>query len=60
MDLPISPICYFNPRSREGSDPRRKAHSLPLTDFNPRSREGSDDRRGRGLRLAAEFQSTLP
>ena len=34
--------CYFNPRSREGSD--RQAHNLhePKCDFNPRSREGSD------------------
>ena len=35
-------MCYFNPRSREGSD-----HSWGMTmpsvrHFNPRSREGSD------------------
>ena len=35
-------VCYFNPRSREGSDTR--ADQLFYSDiyFNPRSREGSD------------------
>ena len=33
----------FNPRSREGSDDRRRGVDIFLYDFNPRSREGSDD-----------------
>ena len=36
------PSDYFNPRSREGSDPRRRQHPDGRRDFNPRSREGSD------------------
>ena len=32
----------FNPRSREGSDPKSTVRSPVLLDFNPRSREGSD------------------
>ena len=33
---------YFNPRSREGSDPRLAPLSRTVVYFNPRSREGSD------------------
>ena len=33
---------YFNPRSREGSDPLHWLLWLPVRYFNPRSREGSD------------------
>ena len=40
------PTCWppehFNPRSREGSDPRGTSTGGPWPDFNPRSREGSD------------------
>ena len=38
---------YFNPRSREGSDPVRCLRFLMLHYFNPRSREGSDTGRRR-------------
>ena len=34
--------CYFNPRSREGSDEKCQRSVLPIFYFNPRSREGSD------------------
>ena len=34
--------CYFNPRSREGSDLILIAKYPPRSNFNPRSREGSD------------------
>ena len=34
--------CYFNPRSREGSDTTPMLTDPKLEDFNPRSREGSD------------------
>ena len=34
--------CYFNPRSREGSDAVRLRHCVQIEHFNPRSREGSD------------------
>ena len=33
---------HFNPRSREGSDPRALPTWLRPMNFNPRSREGSD------------------
>ena len=33
---------YFNPRSREGSDPASTGPCHPARNFNPRSREGSD------------------
>ena len=33
---------YFNPRSREGSDPGRVFLCKLSRNFNPRSREGSD------------------
>ena len=33
---------YFNPRSREGSDPPAPVHPGRAGHFNPRSREGSD------------------
>ena len=39
-------ICFtcFNPRSREGSDvKRRKNQIIIILSFNPRSREGSDE-----------------
>ena len=35
-------LCYFNPRSREGSDSFWNNKQLPIKNFNPRSREGSD------------------
>ena len=35
-------LLYFNPRSREGSDPENGFISFFISDFNPRSREGSD------------------
>jgi len=35
-------ICYFNPRSREGSDYSHKMQNYGYCYFNPRSREGSD------------------
>ena len=50
----------FNPRSREGSDPRMVLPKTSIMGFNPRSREGSD---AHGVILAVtrgEFQSTLP
>ena len=34
--------CYFNPRSREGSDYFCHPYCSGERDFNPRSREGSD------------------
>ena len=37
-------MVYFNPRSREGSDPEIHSSFLILHDFNPRSREGSDNK----------------
>ncbi len=37
--------CYFNPRSREGSDMGGCVSLKGSWDFNPRSREGSDPRR---------------
>ena len=33
---------YFNPRSREGSDPNLSSSLFNPGNFNPRSREGSD------------------
>ena len=33
---------YFNPRSREGSDPYDRWAAMFKANFNPRSREGSD------------------
>ena len=36
---------YFNPRSREGSDPVSSSFPCSLPYFNPRSREGSDQQR---------------
>ena len=53
--------CYFNPRSREGSDSTLCGGNL-LFDlyFNPRSREGSDVRRFFRLDRTELFQSTLP
>ena len=33
---------YFNPRSREGSDHRKRHRRRCILYFNPRSREGSD------------------
>ncbi len=38
----VSASFYFNPRSREGSDPVLTAPGWRKSDFNPRSREGSD------------------
>ena len=35
-------FCYFNPRSREGSDVKGGLVLIANIDFNPRSREGSD------------------
>ena len=35
-------LSYFNPRSREGSDPLGMDKLLMQVNFNPRSREGSD------------------
>ena len=35
-------VINFNPRSREGSDPRDGPRPPGCTYFNPRSREGSD------------------
>ncbi len=35
-------IQYFNPRSREGSDPCHQINGSSQGHFNPRSREGSD------------------
>ena len=52
--------CYFNPRSREGSDREQYNCTSYYYDFNPRSREGSDyfwDELFNGRR---QFQSTLP
>ena len=37
-------VNYFNPRSREGSDPGSCTRAARRTYFNPRSREGSDTR----------------
>ena len=51
---------YFNPRSREGSDPEMLLRFLMQTNFNPRSREGSDFFRGIKQKGYVEFQSTLP
>ena len=34
--------CYFNPRSREGSDTHSPVVKITNSNFNPRSREGSD------------------
>ena len=43
LDNPLCKIkCYFNPRSREGSDLRQNLCPVSQTYFNPRSREGSD------------------
>ena len=54
-------VCYFNPRSRVGSDQvvtlNRRLHPY----FNPRSRVGSDPvSKGRIKLDEIEFQSTLP
>ena len=38
----LTPSRYFNPRSREGSDPVRPWPGPHDWNFNPRSREGSD------------------
>ena len=35
-------MSYFNPRSREGSDPDKSLRCFAQFNFNPRSREGSD------------------
>ena len=35
-------MIHFNPRSREGSDPKHSKYFLSALYFNPRSREGSD------------------
>ena len=35
-------FCYFNPRSRTGSDNRNLSLKGSQDDFNPRSRTGSD------------------
>ena len=52
--------CYFNPRSREGSD-CSGFQALPLIRyFNPRSREGSDSRNSFTISAHDRFQSTLP
>ena len=38
---------YFNPHSREGSDPHSDSSSSSISfDFNPHSREGSDGHLG--------------
>ena len=36
-------LGYFNPRSREGSDPIQIFTNPESSNFNPRSREGSDE-----------------
>ena len=51
---------HFNPRSREGSDLRRRCKSCPDTHFNPRSREGSDFAATASDYQFRIFQSTLP
>ena len=38
----IPVLFYFNPRSREGSDPHGRHCTAPAEHFNPCSREGSD------------------
>ncbi|CAO3433205.1 hypothetical protein [Azospirillum endophyticum] len=50
----------FNPRSREGSDPRCPPRAEHGTRFNPRSREGSDTCRSTASPKRPAFQSTLP
>ena len=45
MDIHVSHLLYFNPRSREGSDDSDCKILLHAADFNPRSREGSDSLR---------------
>ena len=50
----------FNPRSREGSDPRRPPFGPGIVRFNPRSREGSDGAANVGSAYYGMFQSTLP
>ena len=51
---------YFNPRSREGSDARRRSPGLCRTNFNPRSREGSDLPASSFMSYWLAFQSALP
>ena len=46
---------YFNPRSREGSDPRPKPRGGAPPYFNPRSREGSDVTALPEIAAAADF-----
>ena len=40
--LPSRPRGRFNPRAREGRDPRRSSPPTPPPRFNPRAREGRD------------------
>ena len=49
----------FNPRSREGSDPRLSGCTTEGGNFNPRSREGSDASSSEDSGCRG-FQSTLP
>ena len=42
MDIHVSHLLYFNPRSREGSDIHLRIYVRREYYFNPRSREGSD------------------
>ena len=53
-------VCYFNPRSREGSDFLDRTIFTKSSYFNPRSREGSDGYDAGAQFLMSKFQSTLP
>ena len=53
-------ITNFNPRTREGCDPRSLTVSIVGTDFNPRTREGCDVRDSSNRSPSSSFQSTHP
>ena len=56
----IHRACYFNPRSRMGSDNSHHPRRCLPSNFNPRSRMGSDWTPSNTKHLNKSFQSTLP
>ncbi len=53
-------MIYFNPRTREGCDPRLAVCITPDRHFNPRTREGCDEEYDVYILEGVLFQSTHP